>query len=180
MPNKPLMLYESFGRRNDEAMVRWVLSLSALYLAVLGLTILLGTQSVSPFFYWLILCLVGFVLAYAEASRIGRTGHALMWKLHRVTAAFLVPTVPGYILMMSLRPPMGSHVDMLTATIESTVMKLAFLLILFCAVFHGAYGLVSIVNDYVASKVIRAVGAAFIIVAAFLVVIAGVRGILGA
>jgi succinate dehydrogenase hydrophobic membrane anchor protein len=175
-----LMLYESFGRRDDEAMVRWVLGLSALYLGLLGLTMLLGTQSVSPFLYWLILCMIGVVLAYAMVSRIGKTRHAYLWKLQRTTAAFLLPTVPGYILMISLRPPMGSHVDMVRTAIQSAVLKPAFLLILLCAVFHGAYGLVSIVNDYVASKIIRAVGAALIIVAAVLVVIVGVTGIVGA
>jgi succinate dehydrogenase hydrophobic anchor subunit len=44
-----LILYELFGNRNDDAMIRSVFALSLLYVIVLGLLMLMGNQMVSPF-----------------------------------------------------------------------------------------------------------------------------------
>ena len=43
-----LILYESFGTRNDAQMIRWTFSLSIIYVALFGLLMILGDQSASP------------------------------------------------------------------------------------------------------------------------------------
>lgn len=65
-----LILYESFGSRNDESMIRWMLGLSALYAALLGYLMLAGSQSVSATFFWLTMLVAGLTLTYGLASRV--------------------------------------------------------------------------------------------------------------
>ncbi len=42
-----LILYESFGNREDNAVIKWLSSFSALYLLFLGILMIAGNQSVS-------------------------------------------------------------------------------------------------------------------------------------
>jgi len=48
-----LILYELFGKRSDEAMIRWTFGLSAAYAAMVGLMMMMKNQHVSTFFFWL-------------------------------------------------------------------------------------------------------------------------------
>jgi succinate dehydrogenase hydrophobic anchor subunit len=47
-----LILYESFGNREDNAVIKWLSSFSALYLLFLGILMIAGNQSVSALFFW--------------------------------------------------------------------------------------------------------------------------------
>ena len=49
-----LILYELFGMRNDETMIRWTFGLSAAYAAMVGLLMILKNQRASAFFFWMI------------------------------------------------------------------------------------------------------------------------------
>ena len=65
-----LILYECFGNRNDDVMIRWVFALSFIYVVVLGMLMLMGNQMVSPFLYWVIMFTQALVVAYGVATRI--------------------------------------------------------------------------------------------------------------
>lgn len=175
-----LMLYESFGRRNDEAMVRWVLALAAMYLGMLGVVMVLGSQTSSPFLFWLCVSLVGLVFAYAIGSRLWKTDHKIFWKLQRISGAYMVPTVPGYVLSLYVKAPGANDVDMATATMQSALGKPALLVLLLCVVYHGAYGLFSVLADFVASRWLKAVVTVLIILTALTIGAIGVKVIVGA
>ena len=99
-----LILYELFGKRNDAAMIRWTFGLSAAYAAMVGLMMIMKNQSVSAFFFWLMTFFFGAVAAYVVASRIWKKRHSILWKLQRISGAFLFITVPAYLFFLYLNP----------------------------------------------------------------------------
>jgi succinate dehydrogenase / fumarate reductase cytochrome b subunit len=102
-----LILYEIFGRRNDESMIRWVLGLSATYFLLLGLLMVMGNQTVSPIFFWLIIFIIGFLPSYVVAVRIRNMAGSITWKLQRISGAYLIVMIPAHLLFMHLQPAVG-------------------------------------------------------------------------
>jgi succinate dehydrogenase/fumarate reductase cytochrome b subunit len=98
-----LILYELFGRRNDADMIRWIFGLSAAYVAMVGLMMVMKNQHVSAFFFWLTAFFSGAIVAYVAASRLWKKKHSVLWKLQ----AFLLITVPAY--LCSCAGSMRSH-----------------------------------------------------------------------
>ena len=84
-----LILYESFGNRNERSSIRWLLGLSMIYVLLVGFLTALGSQTVSPVFFWLCVLIVSVSLCYLAASRIWRTENAAAWKLQRISGSFL-------------------------------------------------------------------------------------------
>ena len=95
-----LILYELFGRRDDADMIRWIFGLSAAYAAMVGLLMMMKNQRVSAFFFWLMAFSLGAIAAYVVASRIWKKRHSVLWKLQRISGAFLFITVPAYTLIL--------------------------------------------------------------------------------
>jgi succinate dehydrogenase hydrophobic anchor subunit len=69
---------------------------------------------------------------------------------------------------------------MVTATMQSALGKPALLLLLLCVVYHGAYGLFSVVTDFVASRWLKAVVTVLIVLTAVTIGGIGVKEIVGA
>ena len=150
-----LILYESFGKRNDEAMIRWVFCLSFLYLGILGLMILMGNQGISPFFFWFISMTIACVLGYGVSTRVRNRSHSFCWKLQRMTGGFLLVMVPAYFLFLHLNPLPGAEADRVIIWSENSFSSAVRLLLLVSALYHGGYGLFSVVSDYLSSRILR-------------------------
>ena len=151
-----LILYESFGKRNDESMTRWVFVLSILYVALLGLFMLMGDQSVSPFLYWVVTSVVAFILAYGVAARIWNTEHSVFWKFQRTSGAFLLAMVPAYILFIQLNPLSGRITQAVMGGAQDFFIRIVHLAMLLGALYHGGYGIWSVVSDYLSSRILKA------------------------
>jgi len=173
-----LILYEIFGKRNDESMIRWVFGLSLLYMALLGLLMLMGNQEVSPFFYWLVMFMTALILGYGVASRTWDTEHSFVWKLQRISGAFLLVMVPAYILFMHLTPSWGPKASTLSMGIQHFSIKAFHLILLAGALFHGSYGLWSVVNDYISSRPLRTGLTALVTLVTLIFAWAGIKTIL--
>ncbi len=171
-----LMLYESFGIRNDEGMIRWVLGLSVLYLALLGLVMLMGDQSVSEFFFWMVTLTIALILTYGVAAKIWNTEHSFFWKLQRISGAFLIVMVPAYLLFVQLNPSTGEEAIM---GIKNPFIKAVYLGLLAGALYHGGYGLWSIVSDFLSSRIIRTAAALLMTLVMLICAWAGIRLCLG-
>lgn len=163
-----LILYESFGKRNDRAMIRWVFWLSILYTGLLALIILLGNQGISPFLFWLISMSISFILGYVVISRIRNSSHSLFWKLQRMTGGFLMVMVPAYFLFMHLNPFPGMETGGAILWVENVFAGAVHFLLLMAALYHGAYGLFSVIGDYLSSRILR-MGFAFLITVLMLI-----------
>ena len=170
-----LILYEGFEMRNDESMIRWLLGLSVLYVAFLGVLMLTGTQSVSAVFYWLAMLIAGLTLAYGVASRFRVPRHSLLWKLQRITGVFLLVMVPAHLIFMHLNPSVGKEANIVIMRMQNWFIKFVDLGLLIIVLYHAGYGLISVVRDYISFRVLR-MGLAFLIIL-FIVIFAwaGIR-----
>ena len=151
-----LILYELFGRRNDAAMIRWTFGLSVTYAAIVGLLMIMKNQSVSALFFWLMTFCTGTVTAYAVAARIWKKRHSVLWKLQRISGAFLFITVPAYLLFSYLNPVLADGVQTGIAWLQSVFIRVVTLSLAVLALYHAGYGLFSIVADYTSSGITRA------------------------
>jgi succinate dehydrogenase hydrophobic anchor subunit len=151
-----LILYELFGRRNDADMIRWIFGLSAAYAAIVGLMMIMKNQRVSAFFFWLMAFFSGAVAAYVVASRIWKKRHSVLWKLQRISGAFLFIIVPAYFLFSYLNPGVIDGAQEAIAQMQNVFIRIVFLTLAVSALYHAGYGLFSIAADYAASPTVRA------------------------
>ena len=168
-----LILYELFGRRSDEAMIRWTFGLSVMYAAIVGLLMIVKNQGVSPLFFWLMTFCIGSVTAYAVESRIGQSRHSTFWKLQRISGAFLFTAVPAYLIFLSLNPVPVDGALTGIACVPNIFVRVVTLTLAVSTLYHAGYGLFSIAVDYASSRTLRVGMTALIaIVIAILTVLA--------
>jgi len=149
-----LILYESYGRRDDEQMLIWVLALSCLYLLVLTIIALSRDQAVSPFFFWLTALSLSLIAACAIRVRLQGLGHSLPWVLQRVTAALLLVLAPSLTIYIHLHPLEGAQ-----RGFQLAFLRGVHILLLLSTLYHAGYGLWSIAADYLGSGIWRAISA---------------------
>jgi succinate dehydrogenase cytochrome b556 subunit len=170
-----LILYESFEIRDDAAMIRWVVWLSILYGALLGAFMLIGTQNVSALFFWLTILVAGLALAYGVASTIWTTENSLLWKLQRVTGAYLLVLIPAHMLFMHLNYAMAHEANTVIMRMRGHFIKAVDISLVVVILYHAGYGLVSFIGDYLASRTLRVGMAALVILVMLLCAVVGVR-----
>jgi len=173
-----LILYELFGRRNDAGMVRWTFGLSAAYAAMVGLMMMMKNQRVSAFFFWLIAFSLGAIAAYVVASRIWKKRHSVLWKLQRISGAFLFITVPAYLLFSYLNLGEADGAQGAIVRMQNVFTRLATLTLATLALYHAGYGLFSIAADYTSSGITRAGMTALIVVVIAMLAVSAFRLIL--
>ena len=168
-----LILYELFGRRNDETMIRWVFGLSAAYAVIVGLLMVMKNQSVSAFFFWLMTFFAGAITAFVVDSRTANGRHSLFWKLQRISGSFLFIAIPAYLIFSSLNPGLADGAQTVVVRLQNIFVRMVTLAMAVSALYHAGYGLYSIAADYVSSRTLRTSVAALIcVVIAVLAVLA--------
>ena len=150
-----LILYEIFGKRNDDTMLRWMFGLSVIYIALLGLFMLLGNQGVSPFLFWLVTLVIALVIGYGVAQRIWRSDHSILWKLQRISGAFLLIMVPAHLLFMHLNPSVGMEASVVIKRMQNWFIKVVDLVLVVAVLYHGGYGLFSVFSEYLSSRILK-------------------------
>jgi succinate dehydrogenase hydrophobic membrane anchor protein len=170
-----LILYESFRFRRDDLLLSWVAGLGLLYAVILAVLMLLGSQSVSAVFFWFLALSAALTVSYGLYARIRRTSHRWGWKLQRITGAFLLVMIPAHFVFMHLNPQMAKDAGEVVRRMQNPGLKLVDVVLVACVLYHGGYGLTSILSDYVASKELRALGTAVIMAAMLVAAWAGIR-----
>jgi succinate dehydrogenase / fumarate reductase cytochrome b subunit len=150
-----LILYEIFGIRNDESMIRWVLGLSATYFLLLGLLMVMGNQTVSPIFFWLIIFIVGILPGYLVTSKIWNIAGSFAWKLQRITGAYLFVMIPAHLLFMHLQPAVGHEAGIVIARMQNGFIKFIDLTLVIGVLYHAGYGLTAIIRDYLRFRLLQ-------------------------
>ena len=150
-----LILYEIFGIRNDESMIRWVLGLSATYFSLLGLLMIMGNQSVSPIFFWLSLFIAGILTGYLVVSKIWNIAGSFAWKLQRITGAYLFVMIPAHLLFVHLQPAIGHEAGIVIARMQNGFIKFIDLTLVIGVLYHAGYGLTAIIRDYLRSRLLQ-------------------------
>ena len=150
-----LILYEIYGNRAEESMLRWMTGLGIIYLAVLGVVMLMGNQSASPFLFWLVMIAGASILSYGVGARIWRRGHSVFWRLQRISATFLLVMIPAYMLFMHLAPVASQDTGMMIPIVQKYFIQAVYLLLLAGTLYHAGYGIWSLVSDYLSSPTLR-------------------------
>jgi succinate dehydrogenase cytochrome b556 subunit/succinate dehydrogenase hydrophobic membrane anchor protein len=158
-----LILYESFGIRKNEILIRWVLVLSAAYTLLLGLMFLLKSQYATPIFYWSTTLALCIAVVYPVFSKIRHTENLWTWKLQRITGAFLLVVIPAHLLFMHLNVSMGHEADIVIARMQNFFIKIIDTAILVSALYHGGYGILAVAKDYIKSKTLQNIFAGLIV-----------------
>ncbi|MFW6054891.1 MAG: hypothetical protein ACOC9D_03210 [Thermodesulfobacteriota bacterium] len=150
-----LMLYESFGKRDNAHMLHWLGSLGLIYLLLLGLLMGLGDQAVSALLFGMVVLAGGLIVSGYAFQKIWWTQNAVLWKVQRLTAAFLLIVLPGHMLFMHLNPALGHQAETILARIQIPFLQFLYLLTVLGVVYHAIYGLYSITQDYVGKRMLR-------------------------
>jgi succinate dehydrogenase hydrophobic anchor subunit len=150
-----LILYELFRTRDDRRMIRWVIGLSLFYVLSLGVFMIMNNQQVSAGFFWFVVVVVALLSASVVSRRLSDTKNDGLWKLQRISGAFLLPMVSGHFFFMHLTYQVGHDVNTILARVSHGGIKLmdsAFVLLVF---FHAGFGLSTIIGDYTEDRHVR-------------------------
>jgi len=150
-----LILYEIFGSRNDESMIRWVFGLSVTYILLLSLLMIMRNQSVSPVFFWLTILIVSINLGYLVTSKVWKSGASIAWKLQRITGTFLLIMIPAHFLFMHLQPAIAHEANVVIVRMQNIFIKVVDLTLVIGILYHAGCGLMSIRKDYLRSRLLQ-------------------------
>ena len=97
--------------------------------------------------------MISLIAAGAVTIALGRSKMSVYWKIQRISGAFLVIMIPVHLAFMHADPAVGHDSAVILSRIRSDMLiRVADILILVSALYHGAYGLVSITKDYLKSR----------------------------
>jgi len=150
-----LILYETFGFRNDESLIRWVLSLSSAYVLLSAMIMIMGNQNASPVFFWLTGLTLAVSMGYLVFTRTRKTHASTAWRLQRITGGFLFIMITAHFLFMHLNPAVGHEADAVITRMQNPFVKAVDLVFVLAILYHAGYGLVSIARDYLGSMLFR-------------------------
>lgn len=172
-----LMLFESFGYRDDERMTNWVIALSTIYVALLAVFMLLGNQSVSAVFFWLMTYGTALIFAYAIWAKMHRVKHSLFWKLQRICGAFLLVMIPAHFLFMHINPAVGKDVTVIIPRIQNHFIQFVDIFLAVAVCYHGGYGLYSVGKDYMVRRSLQTLLTAVVTIIMLVFVWVGIKAI---
>lgn len=158
-----LILYEIFGSRSDRLMRMWVFSLTAIYVLLQGLLMVLGSQTVTPIFFGLTGLILSSCLVVLVVSKTWQIKSAVTWKLQRISGAYLFIMIPAHLLFMHLQPEVGHEAGAVIARMQHFLIKLIDITLVIAVLFHAGYGLISISKDYITSRILQKCLTLFII-----------------
>lgn len=159
-----LILFEIFYVRDDSAMIRWVAALGIVYLLMLGYLMIAGDQQASGVFFWFTTLIVTAITGYVVYTKVSKTGNRALWKLQRVSGALLLPMLSAHMLFMHLNYPAGHDVDVITIRMQNYFTKGIDIILVGLIIFHGTYGVCTIISDYVVNNFMRNLAALVTIV----------------
>jgi len=150
-----LILYESFGQRDNQRMIRWSFILGFVYIMLLGFFIVNGSQHVPALFFWLNISIASLIVGYAVYRKIWNTLNPALWKLQRITGAFLLAMLPAHMVFTHLNYAVGHQAATIIPRMQSYSYKMLDLVLIMTVLYHGAFGVYSIIEDYLENTILR-------------------------
>jgi succinate dehydrogenase hydrophobic anchor subunit len=147
-----ICIYEIYSTKWDSVLLRWVVSLTAGYMLLLGYFMVLGNQRVTPHFFWLCTMIAGLAASAMMIARLRRSASSLGWKLQRISGTLLFVLVPAHMLFMHLNPEVGRDVLMISERMAQPLIKFIDVVLLSGVLSHGGYGLMTIAGDYIPTR----------------------------
>ncbi|MCF8110032.1 MAG: succinate dehydrogenase, hydrophobic membrane anchor protein [Desulfobacteraceae bacterium] len=150
-----LILYEIFQIRKEEILLKWVLFLGGVYTILLAFFMIIGDQQVSAAFFWVYMAAASACIVYITIKKLKASGASLFWKLQRISGIYLLLMIPAHMLFMHLNPEIGHEAQTIIERMGNPFIKIVDFSLLAGVLYHGAYGVYSISQDYIASEKIK-------------------------
>lgn len=151
-----LILYESFGQRDDRQMIIWSFSIGFIYIFLLGFFIVIGNQrEIPPLFFWLNILIVSLIFSYYLYRRIWDTPNSSLWKLNRLCGAFLFVMLPAHMLFMHINYPVGHQATAIADRMQHFPIMVIDAVLTITILYHAAFGIYSIIEDYIGNWLLR-------------------------
>jgi succinate dehydrogenase hydrophobic membrane anchor protein len=115
----------------------------------------MGNQRVSAGAFWLAMMIAGMLMAVIVFNKVRATRNGALWKLQRISGAFLLPMVTGHMAFMHLNYKVGHDVDVILARMSHMGIKTLDILFVTTVFFHAGFGLATIIGDYVEAPLLR-------------------------
>ncbi len=144
-----LVLYEIFRMRADELAIRSMVALGFIYIAIVGYFFIEEGRQISATLFWSVTIAISVVALLVVLFKVWLTRNSLLWKLQRVTGAFMFPMLIGHMLFMHMNYLTGHDSKTILLRLESPFIRgMDFVFVIFL-LFHAGYGLFSIIADYI-------------------------------
>jgi succinate dehydrogenase hydrophobic membrane anchor protein len=170
-----LILYELFHVREEEIMIRLMVLVGIIYIAIMGFFFIEGGEQISAMLFWSITGVISLIAFFIVLFRLWRTRNALLWKLQRITGAFMLPMLIGHMFFMHMNYLTGHDSKTILMRMQSPFIRgLDFVFIAFL-LFHAGYGMFSIIADYIKPGALLKSIAALIVVAMAVSAFFGIR-----
>lgn len=162
-----LILYELYTVRRDDIVLRWMTVLGIVYLMIVGFFFIEEGPQPSLALLWPLTFVLGVVVFGVVFYRIWRTRNTVLWKLQRITGAFMIPIIIGHMLFMHMNYLTGHDSKTILMRLESPFVRGLDLVFVIVVLFHAGYGVFSIMADYLKpGPVLKSLTALVIIVMA--------------
>lgn len=152
-----LMLYESLGIRKNDTMFKLVVLFSAGYGLIVFLLPELVSDKVSPLLFWIPVFIAGLFSAGLWLVKMLRTGAGPAWKLQRITAGFLLILIPCHVIFMHHHPESAHSAHIVIGRLQLGFINMVDTVLTAAVLYHAAYGLMTVLNDYGLNRVLRRV-----------------------
>ncbi|MFW6052940.1 MAG: succinate dehydrogenase, hydrophobic membrane anchor protein [Desulfosalsimonas sp.] len=146
-----LILYEIFQIRKEEILLKWVMVLGGAYTVLLAFFMIIGNQEVSATFFWVYMAAASACIVYITIRKLKVSGASFFWKLQRISGVYLLLMIPAHMLFMHLSPDMGHEAQTIIERMGHPFIKIVDFSLIVSALYHGAYGIYSISQDYITS-----------------------------
>ena len=144
-----LILYELFHVRDEEPMIRSVVGLGFIYAVLVGFFFIGEGPQISATIFWLITIAISICAFLIVLFKIWTTRNSALWKLQRITGAFMLPMVIGHMLFMHMNYLTGHDSKTILMRLQSPFIKGLDLVFILFLLFHAGYGMFSIIADYI-------------------------------
>lgn len=162
-----LILYESFGQRDDRQMILWSFSIGFIYIFLLGFFMLIGNQKEVPLlFFWLNILIISLIFSYYLYRKMWNTPNSSLWKLNRLSGAFLFVMLPAHMLFMHISYPVGHQAAAIAGRMQHFPIMVIDAVLTIVILYHAAFGIYSIIEDYIGNSLLRRSVAALLILLA--------------
>jgi succinate dehydrogenase hydrophobic membrane anchor protein len=144
-----LILYELFHVREEEIMIRSVVGLGCIYVLLVGFFFIEKGPRISAIVFWSITNALSIFALTIVLFKVWATKNSILWKLQRITGAFMLPMLIGHMFFMHMNYLTGHDSKTILVRMQSPFIRgLDFVFVVFL-LFHAGYGLFSIIADYI-------------------------------
>jgi len=144
-----LILYELFHVRAEEIVIRFMIVLGFIYVFIVGFFFIGEAQQISATLFWSITIAISLITFFIVLFKVWPTGNSILWKLQRITGAFMFPMLIGHMLFMHMTYLTGHESKTILMRMQSPFIKGMDLVFIVFLLFHAGYGIFSIFADYI-------------------------------